>query len=105
MCPSLPNGCIRNDTLARILKIPEQPAPAAEPEPVAAAAATMGNGAPAFLMPGQNDTASLLRELSSLGLDDDAPQAPRPSRPAPRSAPPGADSKDKGKKKKGLFGR
>jgi hypothetical protein len=49
------------------------------------------------------DTASLLRELSSLGLEDDAPSGPthpvRPpaSRPVSTPAPP--------KKKKGLFGR
>ena len=48
------------------------------------------------------DTASLLRELSSLGLDDDVapPAPPRPPRPvAPRSVAPPP------KKKKGLFGR
>ncbi|HVF20072.1 MAG TPA: DUF4388 domain-containing protein [Mycobacteriales bacterium] len=58
-----------------------------------------------------NDTASLLRELSSLGLDDDfgggsgggsAPAPPpRPAAPRPSTAP----SKDQGKKRKGLFGR
>ncbi len=53
-----------------------------------------------------NDTASLLRELSSLGLDDESRSAPplppaRPSTP-PRQAPPaGKDAK----KRKGLFGR
>jgi len=48
------------------------------------------------------DTAALMRELSSLGLDDDPPPPPptRPARPAtprPVAAP--------AKKKKGLFGR
>ena len=47
------------------------------------------------------DTASLLRELSSLGLDDERPHAPagRPLAPRPVSALPSQ------KKKKGLFGR
>jgi hypothetical protein len=47
------------------------------------------------------DTAALLRELSSLGLDDEpspvAPASPRPPRPAPAGAGP--------RKKKGLFSR
>jgi hypothetical protein len=47
------------------------------------------------------DTASLLRELSSLGLDDDPPPPP-PSRPA-RPTPPRPVTAPK--KKKGLFGR
>ncbi|MDQ3503889.1 MAG: hypothetical protein M3486_09835, partial [Actinomycetota bacterium] len=49
------------------------------------------------------DTASLLRELSSLGLDDEPPPAAasRPARPAaPRPASLAAQ-----KKRKGLFGR
>jgi len=48
------------------------------------------------------DTASLLRELSSLGLDDDPPpppvRPPSPSAPRPVATAPA-------KKKKGLFGR
>ena len=50
------------------------------------------------------DTAALLRELSSLGVDDE-PSAPSPSTPAPRvpsARPPVQDAK---KKKRGLFGR
>lgn len=49
------------------------------------------------------DTAALLRELTSLGMDDDAPapQTTRPARPtAPRPVPSVAQ-----KKRKGLFGR
>jgi hypothetical protein len=46
------------------------------------------------------DTAALLRELSSLGLDDDPPPPPvRPTPPRPISTLPSA------KKRKGLFGR
>jgi hypothetical protein len=48
------------------------------------------------------DTAALLRELSSLGLDDDPPAAPTPPR-AP-SRPPAAPSAPAKKKKRGLFG-
>ena len=51
-----------------------------------------------------NDTASLLRELSSLGLDDaptPAAPPPRPSGPPRPSQPPAKDQK----KRKGLFGR
>ncbi|MCW2707899.1 MAG: hypothetical protein JWM22_1741 [Frankiales bacterium] len=51
--------------------------------------------------PADTDMASLFRELSSLGLDDE-PSAPSPSRPAPRATPPAAPAKQK---KKGLFGR
>jgi len=54
------------------------------------------------------DTASLMRELSSLGFDDDAPPTQSPNRPSTSvgasSRPSGAQS-DKGKKRKGLFGR
>jgi hypothetical protein len=50
------------------------------------------------------DTAALLRELSSLGLEDEpsppsSPSSPRP--PAPRPSRPAASEK---KKKRGLFG-
>jgi hypothetical protein len=48
------------------------------------------------------DTAMLLRELSSLGIDDDEPPTTMrsaPSRPAPTSG------KGQDKKRKGLFGR
>jgi hypothetical protein len=48
------------------------------------------------------DTAALLRELSSLGVEDDPPpvSSPPPRAPAPR-APAAVDKK----KKRGLFGR
>jgi len=74
-------------------------APAAEPEavppqrPPSAGLLSTGRRDP------QADTASLLRELSSLGIDDAAPQAP------PRAAPRPAVPASKDKKKKGLFGR
>jgi hypothetical protein len=51
----------------------------------------------------QTDTAMLLRELSSLGLDDGQGGKPAPapvSRPLPASTP-----DPKAKKRKGLFGR
>jgi hypothetical protein len=49
------------------------------------------------------DTASLLRELSSLGFEDEPPAAPSPSRPAPSAPRPVTASAPK--KKRGLFGR
>jgi hypothetical protein len=45
------------------------------------------------------DTASLLRELSSLGLEDDAPQ------PAMRQSPIQHQTLDRKQKRRGLFGR
>jgi len=55
-----------------------------------------------FFTPGDTDTASLLRELSSLGLDDDAPTS-TPTRPTrPPSTRPVTEAP---KKRKGLFGR
>jgi hypothetical protein len=48
------------------------------------------------------DTAALLRELSSLGMEDD--DRPAPSTPAPPQRPRPAAVPDK-KKKRGLFGR
>jgi hypothetical protein len=67
-----------------------------------AAAASAAPPTPSFLGTGQqNDTASLLRELSSLGLDDEPAQAAPPPRAPSRPTPPA----DKPKKKKGLFGR
>jgi ribosomal protein L16 Arg81 hydroxylase len=67
-------------------------------------------GVPAQAASGLTDMASLMRELSSLGLEDEpAPAPPAPTRPSP---PPGipvrtpsAAQADKGKKRKGLFGR
>lgn len=58
--------------------------------------------------PVMTDTASLMRELSSLGFDDEPASTPMPSRPnAPAGAAPrtSAAQADKGKKRKGLFGR
>ncbi|HEY5455516.1 MAG TPA: hypothetical protein VIJ96_08595 [Acidothermaceae bacterium] len=56
------------------------------------------------------DTASLLRELSSLGFEDEpAPSTPRPAPSQPPSTPtqprPTAASAAQQKKKRGLFGR
>ena len=45
------------------------------------------------------DTAALLRELSSLGVDDETPSAPAPA--SPRPIRPAVPEK---KKKRGLFG-
>jgi hypothetical protein len=47
------------------------------------------------------DTAALLRELSSLGLDDEPPSVPPSPRMPARPPQPGVDKK---KKKRGLFG-
>ena len=49
------------------------------------------------------DTAALLRELGSLGLDDE-PSTPAPTRPARPATPPRPVAAP-AKKKKGLFGR
>ncbi|MBA3852032.1 MAG: hypothetical protein H0X59_06660 [Chloroflexi bacterium] len=46
------------------------------------------------------DTAALMRELSSLGMDDDAPPRP-PTRPGSQQPRPVSQPK----KRKGLFGR
>jgi hypothetical protein len=63
----------------------------AEPEPAFA------NGSRA----GLSETAALLRELTSLGIDDDAePSGPRGPQPPRQNAP-----KEQPKKRKGLFGR
>ncbi|MEO6714046.1 MAG: DUF4388 domain-containing protein [Mycobacteriales bacterium] len=76
------------------------PAPPAAPPPPAAPAPVA--------TPVMTDTASLMRELSSLGFDDEPAPAAAPSRP---STPVGAAARqtaaqaDKGKKRKGLFGR
>jgi hypothetical protein len=71
------------------------------PEPVSAAT---DRSEPAPMVERDHaDTAMLLRELSSLGFSDDDNRPTPPSPRAPRSAPPG--SADKGKKRKGLFGR
>ena len=49
------------------------------------------------------DTAALLRELSSLGIDDDAPSAGPPAPRGPMRPPTPAPAASK-KKKRGLFG-
>ncbi|MDP3712976.1 MAG: DUF4388 domain-containing protein [Mycobacteriales bacterium] len=54
--------------------------------------------------PRDTDTAALLRELSSLGFDDEPPPVAAPSRPAPSPARPAAAAAAT-KKRKGLFGR
>ncbi|HEX4654429.1 MAG TPA: DUF4388 domain-containing protein [Mycobacteriales bacterium] len=74
----------------------EDPAPVREPAAVGARTAPAMNE--------MADTAALLRELSSLGLEDEpsppsSPSSPRP--PAPRPSRPAASEK---KKKRGLFG-
>jgi len=51
------------------------------------------------------DTAALLRELSSLGLDDDPPSSPAPVRPPTTSPRPVSGTSTQTKKRKGLFGR
>ncbi len=73
------------------------------PEPVVESPAAVlhdDDDDPAPWRDSDTDTASLLRELSSLGLDDDAPQpvlrAAGPVRPV---------SAEPAKKRKGLFGR
>ena len=54
--------------------------------------------------PSDTDTASLFRELSSLGLEeDDAPDLSRP--PAPRAGAAAADAAAAARKRKGRFGR
>jgi hypothetical protein len=50
------------------------------------------------------DTAALLRELSSLGLDEEPPSAPAPPPRTPSARPP-TQVPDPRKKKRGLFGR
>lgn len=72
----------------------EEAAPPPAPSPTAAPVLT--------------DTASLMRELSSLGFDDEPAPVPIPNRsstPAGASARSSAAQTDKGKKRKGLFGR
>lgn len=79
---------------AAMQALQEQAPPPAPPAPT---------GAPVM-----TDTASLMRELSSLGFDDEPAPTPMPSRPnAPVGAAPrtSAAQADKGKKRKGLFGR
>ncbi len=117
-------------TAAAFADIPPPPPPAAAPPPPANWPAADQSGgffgepaAPAADAPppmtfnppaagetrGLGDTASLLRELSSLGLEDQAgpassPPPPPPARPANRPTPPPAKGGGKDKKK-GLFGR
>ncbi len=84
------------------------PEPEPEPEPVSEpvedqrSAERVSVGA--YAANGERaDTAALLRELSSLGLDDDPAPARPPARP-PAHRPPPAAAEPK-KKKRGLFGR
>ena len=82
---------------AALMALEQSSAPAPPPPPVPAGAPVM------------TDTASLMRELSSLGFDDEPAPAPTsaPSRPSPvgAAARSNAAQADKGKKRKGLFGR
>jgi hypothetical protein len=84
-----------------------EPEPEVEPEPVAddnepaevrEPAAVGGRGSGMYDMA---DTAALLRELSSLGVEDDDSPSPPASPSAPRQVRPAAPEK---KKKRGLFG-
>jgi hypothetical protein len=90
-----------------------EPTPAPDPEPVAepdpvdddAEAAELREpaavGGRGQIMYDMTDTAALLRELSSLGVDDDESPTP-PAGPSPvRQVRPAAPEK---KKKRGLFG-
>jgi hypothetical protein len=80
--------------------VPDVPVP--REEPAAPAAETRYQDEEPFrpFAAPDTDTAALLRELSSLGMDDDPPPAPvRPAAPRPVSTLPAA------KKRKGLFGR
>ena len=90
---------------------PEEPpaaAPADEVEPEEEREPAYSGGMADFA-----DTAMLLRELSSLGLEDDGPSAPTapttPRAPAPRpggSGGGGGSAAGAGKgKRKGIFGR
>ncbi|MCU1603122.1 MAG: hypothetical protein JWO22_3831, partial [Frankiales bacterium] len=54
--------------------------------------------------PADTDMASLFRELSSLGLEDEPTGGP-PAPPAPRPKPSGSSAAAGKPKKKGLFGR
>ena len=82
------------DALLDLQQFTPPPMPPAPPAPAAA--------------PVMTDTASLMRELSSLGFDDEPAPTPAPSRPntsVGASARQSAAQADKGKKRKGLFGR
>ncbi len=87
---------------------PSEPV-AAEESPAPAAGLPPGLP-PGWLRAGHRDphadTASLLRELSSLGLaDEPAPATPRPARPGLPPPAVTAASRDKDRRRKGLFGR
>jgi hypothetical protein len=72
----------------------EEPPPVREPAAVGARATSMNEMA---------DTAALLRELSSLGVDDEPTPPPAPRHPTPTRAPARSPAAEK-KKKRGLFG-
>jgi hypothetical protein len=79
---------------------PVVPEPAHEPEPDRSAVLVDDEPRPDYEQ--HTDTAALLRELSSLGLDDDLPPPPQ-TRPV--SAAPRPVSSQQQKKRKGIFGR
>ncbi|MDQ1711862.1 MAG: hypothetical protein QOE45_1312 [Frankiaceae bacterium] len=89
--------------------VPEQPADTVESieEFVPADRATGSDPAPAFAngsRSGLSETAALLRELTSLGLDDD-PEPPARTANGAAPAKPAPPAKEQPKKRKGLFGR
>jgi hypothetical protein len=86
------------DTVEVVEELDEPPAPPEQRSPEPDLAPSNGSRA------GLSDTAALLRELTSLGLDDDAPQPPAARTPGPSRPAVPAASKD-AKKRKGLFGR
>lgn len=98
-----------------VVAVPEpEPAPEPEPEPEIDTVETIEEYVPADRAPepmaaqangsraGLSETAALLRELTSLGLDDDAEPSPRMPTPPTRPKDP---PKEQPKKRKGLFGR
>ncbi|MEP7053650.1 MAG: DUF4388 domain-containing protein [Actinomycetota bacterium] len=83
------------DALRELEETPPPPPPPPAPAPPAPASA-----------PVMTDTASLMRELSSLGFEDEPTPAPsRPSTSVGAGSRPSGGQSDKGKKRKGLFGR
>jgi hypothetical protein len=81
-----------------------EPAAAGLADADPAAAATADAGSDGVEPPEEEpfDTASLLRELSSLGLDEDAQRSPARPAPPPR---PGAQPADRRNRRRGFFGR
>ena len=89
-----------NDVALPVVEEPAPEADAAPDDPHVPDAAPATNGSRA----GLSDTAALLRELTSLGLDDE-PEPASPARTAAQSAQRPAPPKEQPKKRKGLFGR